>query len=376
MARNFRIFFCLILAFQLARANTPFKQLKFQIFDKEPTNFETRTTHSVDSIRSFFGSEAVKSDLIGGFKTFLPYLIYMDMLSTYHDNLLKSDSDWSEDFISGIENTIENSSAKRRFILMETIVQAIHGKISRMDEENQPNLATRKSNARYIQAQLESLIGYFAENDGIFKQYPLIAAPLLINVALIISVFIPIGNQLIPSEVKNLQLACQAKDVLEDYRTRVVFWRANKLNSMDLYYNHMAPVLTQPYNPLGYEAENNDGISHCTPGCTDNDKRVCLIDEFGQGHRMNLQNGDGIMYDCITEYVGLVRHRTEQMFPTEILDKLCVDRKTRTPTGMILRLGGTSSFFPFNRSIIKKIMSFPCRQRVSNNRFGYAACIW
>lgn len=334
-ARNCRIFFCLILAAQLARANIPFNQVKFQIFDKEPTNFEIRTTHSVNSIKSFFDSAAVKDDLIGKLKTVIPYLSYLDILTTFNDNLLKSESDWAMDFIASIENSIESSWAKRRFILMETIIQSIHGKIARLDQENQPNLATRKSNARYIQSNLESLIDYFAENDGIFKQLPLLSAPLLINVALIIAVFTPIGNQLIPGEVNDLQLACKAKDVLEDYRTRVIFLRAKKINSMDLYYKYMAPVLTRPYNPLGYAAEDSSGISHCTPGCTDNDKSVCLIDEFGEGQKLNLKNGDGISFDCITEYVGLVRHRTEKMFPVEMLDKLCVDRKPRTPTGMI-----------------------------------------
>lgn len=337
--QNFRTFLCLLLAFQLTGADIPFNKVKFQIFDREPTDFELRTTDSVNSIASFFDSPAVQGDLNGHFKTLHPYLTYMDMLSTFHDNLLKSDSDWSEDFIGGIENRIESGSAKRRFILMETIIQSIHGKIARMDEYNQRNLAIRKSNARYIQAKLESLIEYFAESDGIFEQFPLTAAPLLINVALIVAVFTPIANQLIPGEVKNVQLACRAKDVLEDYRTRVIFWRAEKLNSMDLYYKYMAPVLTQPYSPLGYGSGNSPGVPHCTPGCSIDDKKYCLIDEFGQGQRMNLKKGDGISTDCIAEYVGLVRHRTEKMFPVEILDKLCVDRKARTPTGMIfLRL--------------------------------------
>lgn len=331
IARNLQILACLVLAFQSTWANIPFEQVKFHIFDKQMTPIELKTLNTVNSITDFFSSEAVKSELNGDLKTVVPYSIYLDILLKINEELLNSKSDWLMDFKRSIDNGIDSNMAQARFNLMESVVQAIHEKIPRLDETNQLSLAIRKSKARYVHSNLESLIDYFAENGGIFKQFPFISAPLLINVALMIAVFTPIGNQLIPDEVKDLQLACKAKDALEFYRNRVVFLRANRLNSMDLYYEHMAPVLTQTYNSSGYD-ERNSGIFQCKPGCRDDHKAWCLVDEFGD---VEYDLKTVVMVDCISEYVGLVRHRTEKLFPVEVLDNLCVDRKPRKPTGKI-----------------------------------------
>lgn len=314
-------------------ANSPLKNVKLQIFDKQQTNFEKETLHTVNLITDFFdffGSNPGKSDLSGDGK----HIKYLDELLKTNKNFMKSSSDWMKAFVRAIGNGIHGDLSEMRFIIMESVVQAAHGKLPRLDKQNQPNLEARKSNARYVHSNLETLIDFFVDSDGMFKKHPLISAPLLINVALIIAVFTPIGNQLIPNEVNELQLACKARDVLQDYLRRAIFLRADKLNSMDLYYKHMAPVLTQPYSPLGYNAKSSPGISHCSPGCTDKANQFCLIDAFGE-EQQNLNIGNGIMFECVSEYTGLVRYRTEKMFPVELLDKLCGNRKPHTKTGML-----------------------------------------
>lgn len=328
MAWNFWIFLCLTLAFQSAWADVPFESVKFQIFEKHPTDFETSTSESVKSVEEFFMSDAVESVSRGdgSITDFVPYLEQLNALFKVNERLLKPDGDC----MNSIDERAKREVSHMHFYLMDSVMPSIRYKISRLDAQNQPNAAIRKANAKYIQTHLQTILNYFDQNDGIFIKHPLIAAPLLINLALIIAVFTPIANNLLPAETKHMQLACNAKVLLEDYRARSVFQRANRLNSRDLYYKEMAAVLTRPYNQAGYD--DSHGILHCSLGCTDfgtNDKKFCLVDMFGQERYKIIQN------DCISEYVGLLRHRTEKMFPVELLDKECINRAPRTLTGKV-----------------------------------------
>lgn len=345
IAIDFLHILCMVMALESAWANVPFKNIKFHMFSKRTTEYETTTAASLKLVGQFFAGDAVdalrpnrlnKTDIVRS-------IDHMSVLFKVNELLLKPNSEWLKDFYKTIDASYERSAIQTTFIIMDATRQSMQNKLLRLHEINQSNVEIRKINAKFIHRNLQTLLNYFDENDGIFNEYPLESAPLLINLALIIATFTPLANSLIPRDVKRAELACKAKHILIDYRTRAVILRAQKLNSISVYYKEVASVFGRLYNSLGYDDENS-GILHCDPGCIVTgyiEKIGCLVDQFGtEKYHFSIagsQDSFTIGTRCISEYVGLMRYRMENMFPVALMDQVCIDSKPRKPNGKSFR---------------------------------------
>lgn len=330
----------LVFAYKLVWADVPFDKINFPIFDHQLKDFETKTSQSLKTVEQFFASD---DGIVNGDKTITDMVLFVRLLAALlkvNENLLKPESDWIMEFNETI-NESDRDMAHMKFILIDSTLQTIRKKFLRLDEQIQPNSAIRKSNAIFIYSNLRTLLNYFDENDSIYKDYALDSAPLLINLALIVAVFTPLANTLIPTEPENIQLACKVKDLLVNYRTRAIFLRAQQLNSIDMHYKLVAAQLARPYDPMGY-TDDKPATLHCNAGCSTSGyfaKKTCLVDRFGDGKYYfpywTNRTHFNVVYECISEYAGLLRYRTEKMFPVELMDKLCTNPISRTPSGKI-----------------------------------------
>lgn len=193
--------------------------------------------------------------------------------------------------------------------------------------ETNPDRENRKTISSIFHTDFDAMINYFDHSDSLFKKYPLHGSPPLIKLALLIAVLQPQINTLSSLEAKTPQLICKIRDVLKDYRRRSVEARLHKLSITnelyeDIFVSFMGNLRTFSYSSNGYGKWKS---LQCRKGC---DADTCVKDEFcsDQYH----ENND-LGTDCISSYTALVRHRVEQVFSVELLDKLC-DEKPKTPT--------------------------------------------
>lgn len=277
--------------------------------------------------------------------------------------LIKSNLKTVEDETDELKNLVNQSKNRKR---------KNEGSVSNEINE-QANII---SSAKYIRNSLSEILNLFTEVN--FKKYPLVTAPLLIEVALMLAIFVKKvsrdrGIISIPLD-RNNQLACQAFDLLAIYRERAVESRAEKLSLKYLQWGLVADILAKRYNPNGYQ-DDNSGILHCESGCGQPYRTFSFCESICEsGTLLNVFNikgsptscvdfcehlgfekysnciEDGLgpnvyhhsvetkenkrRYVCMNDYVGLVRQRVEEQFPVKLLGSLC-RRKKRTLSGGI-----------------------------------------
>lgn len=228
------------------------------------------------------------------------------------------------------------------------------------DGERIPRLITAKK--EIIKSTLRQMLVHFEKEA--YKKFALVTAPLLIEIASLFAFFAQTVKEIIPDEWDDDddgKLACNAYDLLLSYRPRAVFARAEKLSLKYVYYVLITNTLAMPYDPMGYTG--NNAFLNCEPGCEEPFKKEfcsetcptffctptcheegfdeyanCIVDSLGSkvykySDIQLLHSDQGIQQVyCASEYVKLIRHRVEKMFPVESLKDLC-HRKPRRTTG-------------------------------------------
>lgn len=242
------------------------------------------------------------------------------------------------------------------------------------------------SRINIIKSSLSDMLNLFS-NKG-FKKYPLVTAPLLIEVATLVVVFERMKKEIIEN-IESLglniddKISCTAHDLLLAYRERAVYARTEKLTTKYVECNFVAETLLKPYNPQGYSG-NND-ILHCKVGCEEPyepyGEKYCYdlcynqaIIELTSGPGISCPNkcneigldryanciGDSLgpnnytitddttsyqipipywhlagdtkanIHSCFADYVELLRYRVEKLFPVKHLNSLCHRKPRKT----------------------------------------------
>lgn len=330
-----RALICVTLTlFGICSANIPFDQVKFNIFDNNQTHLiESLVSNSLKSTEQFFADKNIASIITNtGTSTpssVIPFVGQLRSLTLALRNLLAKDGNWMKSFAQSI--AIESRSdllALEDVHWMQTAIEIIQDEVTHLDGTNIDYNIIRKRIASFIYSDLDKMILLFAHQYSVFKKYPLIGAPALIELALLVAIFTPIAKILVPLEVKNPQIACKTLDTLLDFRPRTVSARLDKIHSNNtLFVSTLAAIRQIPYNPNGYNKSialecqkigENRSFSPSTNG---------LWDEFGYfiPFRNNLT--------CFSDYASYVRHRVERMFPIQLLERVCNEKKRSAPTG-------------------------------------------
>lgn len=216
---------------------------------------------------------------------------------------------------------------------MEASLKTIQTKANLLGDHNL-DTENRKTIASIIHTDLDKMVNLFDLQLSLFKKYPLMGAPPLLQLASVIAMFGPIIKTLIPIEAMNPDISCKMHDVLLDYRPCIVNARLRELHDEVSSFKSRQKVISLPYNPNGYN-ETNPGEINCKKGC-DLDRtpnEFCLEDKFSNNFlECSIKNGTSV---CMEDYGKLIRHQVEKLFPIALLDKLCADRKPKIPTGNI-----------------------------------------
>lgn len=369
---SFNILFC-ILTFLVTScwAEVPYDDVKFNIFDKNPRNFEERVFQSMEIVRNFFAREEVQAAVSAGASvlSLIPYVGSIGEVLQMIQSTLAEQSDWRDEFTRTIVDETKREITESEIRWMEATIKTIQDKFILLSEENK-DMENRKTVASIIHSDLDKMINFFSLRTSLLKKYPLTGTPPLLQLASIVALFSPVAHTLIPLESKNPQISCKMLDVLVDYRPRTVHERLEKLHSEStLFRNALARVRSKPYNANGY---NKSNVMEChSKGCKKpyfSAVAVCLKDDFGDDE-LYLENY--MNPQCWEDYASYVRHRVEEMFPVHAMELVCIDRKSRAPTGK----PNLFFFFCFIINSFTKI-KFQFRIWMGNNYRSSHLCIW
>lgn len=344
----FQILLCTVFIFGTSFAVISYDRVNFKLFDVHYSKFEANVIESIKKTKQFFGDSDVANIIQTGdlVENFTPYIKQLTDLMLTFENMMREIEPNLKD-IFGEAHLIESDGidfCKDVGLISDRIA-------SHRSKIQQYNTIGENEGQRGI---IVNLYSYLLEltncfRNGPFKNKPLIGSPLLIELALIVSVFHPIRLTVMPYGTFNNP--CQIQDVIIDYRSRTVDARLDQLNielsntipahHIILPYEQLANIRLKPYNANGY---TNSIFLNCERGCMpiDSDSKAeCIKDNFSssQYFASNYEQSE-----CLKDYASLIRQRVEQMFPIQILnniENMCEPYAERTSA----TLTGTSTKF-------------------------------
>lgn len=128
-------------------------------------------------------------------------------------------SDWRDAFTKAIADESMRGVVESEVRWMEATMETIQSKIQLLGDEN-PSLESRRNIASNMHSELDRMINFFDLKSSLFRKYPLIGTPPLLQLASLVIVFSPIARGLIPLEAMSPQIACKMHDILSDYLPR------------------------------------------------------------------------------------------------------------------------------------------------------------
>lgn len=321
------------ITFGVCSANISFDQLKLNIFDDNRTHLvESLVPISLESTEKFFANRNI-ANLIASTQTstldsVTPFFAKLGGLSLALRNIVAKEGDWIQSFARAIANDGRDGLALYDIHWMQAAIDLFEKEVIDLYDSNADHDVSRKRIASFMHSDLDKMINLFAHQYSIFKKFPLIGAPILIELSLLIAIFSPIAKILVPLQVRNPQIACKTLHTLLDYRPRTVSARLEKVHSNStLFVSTLAAVRQLSYNPNGYSKAASlqcQSVDESRPFRPSNNS---LWDDFGYYIPYHYDQS------CFSDYASYVRHKVEELFPIRLLEKVCDERKSNASRG-------------------------------------------
>lgn len=338
----FRILLYLSIIYQLSWADIPFKNVRSTIFDESATDFEIGLYKSLQTrdkiIAATVNANAKKLLTKIGSKIGSKVLSKIPVLGEFLpslDSLLEDGSDWKEALKRNILEQVDLNSVLEKADGVRDKMNALNDSLSE-PITNETDINATAKNAR---KNLYEVMNMFRGPKKLFKKYPLIAAPLLIEVAYFISDLNPI--------IRTGSVTCRMQILLRQYRRLVLEARLDKL---DMPYTSVAKLAQYKSIVMSVKYTNNWNTAtsiRCEIGCPaekvhyiDNPAE-CIKDEFSVQEYFipNALNSK-----CLQDYIGLIRRRIDALLPIQLFDKYCYENDPLKSQGTITILKKSRPF--------------------------------
>lgn len=339
-----QIFVCIMICYHVSQASILIEKVKTNVFDRRPRSFENDVITSMNMTKDFFSRDDVILGVSIGLVVALEYFPFLKnfiQIAPLFQNMLDDRSEWSAAFAKSIVNETSHAIAESEIRWMTTSMQTIRTKIPLLNDSN-PDHENRKTIASIIHTDLDRMINFFELKSSLFRKYPLMSGAPLLQLASLVATFSPLANAIIPYEANHTRIACKMHETLLAYRPLMVYARLRRLFTTDgTMYPTLVKVMSLRYNPTGYN-RTLSGLIDCDRDCSLNrprfaigDEVTCLKDAFSQD---DYYVSSYLSPHCKRDYAALLRHRIEDLFPIDVMEKLC-DRKSKERTGNILNFG-------------------------------------
>lgn len=321
---------------------------------------------SLDHAEKFFEKKPMQIVEISAI--FLPYLANIIDIASTLENLFIDEAEWSKQFFKIFHEEVKKfvtindigNMADRLKTIKESI-DHLGQTLSKGEKKlTRNNIDQLVMVANGIRVPFSEMINAFDKHDSKFREYPMITAPFLIEMGLIIASIEPVLVKLLDQEA-NQKLSCKIRDVMLDYLPLMVAVRLEKVHTKLL---PMTDVRYLKYNANGYEAPYGIACRKMVdPKCTDiytnskesNTRWDCLVDDLST---LQFYKGDNLeeIRNCEMTYARHLRTLVERMFPIGLLNKTCGEEPKR-PTGnslfssreKVIHIYNTKTRFLFNR---------------------------
>lgn len=330
-------FICIVIICHGSQAGILFDKVKMNIFDPKGGDFEHNVMESMKTTKSFFARDevilAISAGVVAAIE-FAPFVKNFLKLAPLFQSVIDDKSKWARDFTKAIANETKHSILESDIRWMAASTKTIQTEIKLLDKNNTED--NRRTHATIIHTELDKMVNFFDLQDSLLRKFPLLGGPPLLQLASLVATFSPLAKTLIPYEAKNAPIECKMYDTLLVYRPLVVFARLHQLHTQDWIFPKLVKVMTLPYNKDGYN-RTNSGLVDCERDCSAN--RPTAHDEYRGCLRDALSTVDYFISNytsphCTEDYASLLRHRVEELFPVDLMKKLC-DREPVKPSGNI-----------------------------------------
>lgn len=198
----------------------PYSDVEVNIFDKHPKDFELRVLRLMNTTHKFYKKHNVSSifDILSAHAPYVGELI--NTVKIFHDTMSEQ-SQWRLQFTKAITDETLREIAESEGRRMKATMQTVETKIKILGDSN-PDKSNRKTIASILHTELDKLINFFDLKSSLFRKYPLMGAPPLVQLGSLIAIFSPYAKALNPLEAMNPQISCKMRDVLLDFMPRAV----------------------------------------------------------------------------------------------------------------------------------------------------------
>lgn len=316
-----QIFIYFLAIISLSFAEILDSDIQVNIFDSIPREYERNVIESMKILKNFIENDDISVEVTRGsvglsflsfnvakFSKFIPMIRH----------ILADRSDWRDAFTRAIADEQMHAVTENQVNWLEATLQTLQSKIKSLGDESL-SYDSRRNIASHMHTELDRIINFIDLESSLFRKYPLLGAPLVIQLAPLVAFFSPIAKALIRSEAMNPEISCKMHDILVDYLARTINARLHQLHSDVSIFRSIVTVMLLPYREDGY------GIPiDCAIGCQPR-KSICLKDKFSTLEFFSAEP------KCTIDYAALLRHRIEDLFPIDLLKNQCTE--PQTPTG-------------------------------------------
>lgn len=260
MIHLIQVLLCAMLAVQQSWADIPYKDVKLQVFDSQPRDFERALSDSLEATKIFWADESVQRVIKTGasIENFLPFGKALATIAGAITDLLKEGSEWKAVLAKELGTDEDKEIIFNQIEWFASKMNSMKQNLPLLDKENEAGSQTRLPYALSAYHDIYKMLDQYHSHLRVFRKYPMATAPLLINLALLITVFMPLINEMVPSAANKLPIACNALDAMKMYRSLTVYDRLQKVNLKYLRYMEVMTAM---------EAINTVGVKSHTLSC-------------------------------------------------------------------------------------------------------------
>lgn len=192
----FQLLICIVTIYHASHATIRFDKVKTNIFDRLDRNFEQDVNLAMRETKDFFGRDDVLLGLAVGLVVAMEYAPFIQkfiQIAPLFRDTMESNSDWSATFANTISNQTTHQILEGDIRGMTTAMETVQAKIPLLNASN-ADKDNQKTVASIIHTELDRMINFFKAKDSLFRKYPLVAGPPLLQLASLVAIFSPLGK--------------------------------------------------------------------------------------------------------------------------------------------------------------------------------------
>lgn len=224
MMFSFRVL-CAAAIISCAWSWIPYNDIEFELLDGFPKSVDAQVRQLVQTTKHFFLRNDVECITEGGTTKVVNYGVYLRQIIAIIpvvQRAVASEYEWKHTLYKMIPDSARRSMAEKSIRELDGALRNIAYSIGNLDPNKNLTVESKTVIVQHIHDSLDSMVTKFSQRQSVFRKHPLIAMPMVLAIASLISLFIPIETALAPELEKNTLVSCRLYETLIEYRQLTV----------------------------------------------------------------------------------------------------------------------------------------------------------